>query len=93
MRRIMGDSEIKNEETKTQNEPKNTEKAADTEKKKQGSFWKRLKGEFKKVIWPTKDTIVKETTAVVIVTVILGAVIALLDFVLKLGIDKMIQIG
>ncbi|MBR1744034.1 MAG: preprotein translocase subunit SecE [Lachnospiraceae bacterium] len=81
----MEDSEIKNE-------PKKTEKTAKTDKKK-GGFFKALKGEFHRVVWPDRDTIVKETTAVVVVTVILGAVIALLDFVIRLGIDKIIQIG
>ena len=49
--------------------------------------------EFKRIIWPDKDTVVKETTAVVVVTVILGVIIALLDFVIKTGLDKIIQIG
>lgn len=87
----MGDSEIKKEEVK-QNEPKKTEKSAKTEKKK-GGFFKSLKAEFQRIVWPDKDRIVKETTAVVIVTVILGAVIALLDYVIKLGLDKVLQIG
>lgn len=60
---------------------------------KKGGFFKALKAEFHRVIWPDKDTVVKETTAVVVVTVILGIVIALLDFAIKLGIDKIIQIG
>ena len=81
----MEDSEIKNE-------PKKTEKAGKTDVKK-NSFFKALKSEYHRVIWPEKDTIVKETTAVVIVTVLLGAVIALLDFAIKLGIDKIVQIG
>lgn len=87
----MEDSEIKNEEAK-QNEPNKTEKSAKDKKKKSG-FFKSLKAEFKRIVWPDKDQIVKETTAVVIVTVILGAVIALLDFLLKLGLDKLFQIG
>lgn len=84
----MGDSEIKNEVEK-QNEPQKTEKTA----KKKGGFFKTFKAEFKRIIWPDKDSIIKETTAVVVVTVILGAIIALLDFVIKLGLDKIIQIG
>ena len=87
----MGDSDIKNEEVK-QNEPKKTEKSAKNDKKK-GGFFKSLKAEFKRIVWPDKDRIVKETTAVVVVTVLLGAIIALLDFVIKLGLDKVLQIG
>ena len=84
----MGDSDIKKEVEK-QKEPQKTEK---TEEKKAG-FFRSLKAEFKRIIWPDKDTVVKETTAVVVVTVILGVIIALLDFVIKTGLDKIIQIG
>lgn len=84
----MGDSEIRNE-VENQNKPQKTDKAA----KKKGGFFKSLKAEFKRVVWPDKEKIVKETTAVIIVTIVLGVIIALLDFVIKLGIDKIIQLG
>ena len=84
----MGDSEIKKEEVK-QSEKKESAKSG----KKKGGFFKSLKAEFQRIIWPDKDKIVKETTAVVIVSVILGAVIALLDFAIKMGLDKVLQIG
>lgn len=84
----MGDSEIKNEE-QNQNKPQKTEKTA----KKKGGFFKSLKAEFKRIVWPDKEKVIKETTAVVIVTVILGVIIALLDFVIKFGLDKIIQLG
>ena len=67
--------------------------AKDKSAKKKSGFFRSLKAEFKKIIWPDKKTTVKETTAVVVVTVILGAIIALLDFVIKTGLDKLIQIG
>ncbi|MCD7826906.1 MAG: preprotein translocase subunit SecE [Clostridiaceae bacterium] len=89
----MEDSENKKEEVQ-QNEPKKTEpKKTEKAAKKKGGFFRSLKAEFKRCVWPEKDRIIKETTAVVIVTVILGAVIALLDFVIKAGLDKIIQIG
>ena len=87
----MGDSEIKKEEVK-QNEPVKTEKTAKNDKK-QGGVFKSLKAEFNRIVWPEKDKIIKETAAVVIVSTILGAIIALLDFVIKLGLDKIFQIG
>ena len=83
----MGDSE--NKEVVEQNTPKKAEKTAKTK----GSRIQALKAEFNRIIWPDKDTVVKETTAVVIVTVILGAIIALLDFIIKTGLDKILQIG
>lgn len=87
----MEDSEIKKDNT-DQSGMNKSEKAAKTEKKK-NNFLRSLKAEFNRVVWPDKDRIIKETTAVVIVTVILGAVIALLDFLIKLGLDQIIQIG
>lgn len=88
----MGDSEIKNEVVEKQNEPQKTAKTERTAKKK-GGFFKALKAEFKRIVWPDKEKVIKETTAVVIVTILLGAIIALLDFVIKFGIDKIIQLG
>ena len=60
---------------------------------KKGGFFKGLKAEFKKVIWPSKETILKQSTAVVIVSVILGIVISLLDMGIKFGVEKILQIG
>ena len=51
------------------------------------SFWTGVKSEFKKITWPSKDDLTKQTIAVVIVTVILGAVIALLDTALQYGVN------
>ena len=57
------------------------------ETKKKPSFFKGLKKEFKKVTWPTKSETAKQTTAVVIITVIVGALIAALDSIILVGVD------
>lgn len=44
------------------------------------SFFKGVKAEFKKIIWPDRDTLIKQLVAVLVVTVIVGALIALIDF-------------
>ena len=51
------------------------------------SWFKGLKAEFKKVIWPDKKSVAKQTTAVVIISVILGALIKLIDMIIQLGLD------
>lgn len=56
------------------------------EKAPKKSWFKGLKVEFKKIVWPDKETLSKQTIAVVIVTVLLGAFIYLLDYVIELGI-------
>ena len=51
------------------------------------SWFKGLKAEFKKIIWPDKKTLGKQTVVVVIITTILSVIIALLDLLIKFGID------
>lgn len=80
-----------NKEEVMQDEPKKTAKTATDSKKK--SRLQGLKAEFRRIIWPDKETITKETTAVVVSTVILGIIIALLDLLIKTGLDKVFQIG
>ena len=58
-----------------------------TEKAPKKSFFKGLKAEFNKIIWPDKDTLTKETAVVVVSTVILGIVIAALDLIIKFGLN------
>ena len=49
------------------------------EKKEKGGFFKNLKIEFKKIIWPDKKDVAKQTILIIVVTIILGVLIRLLD--------------
>ena len=49
------------------------------EKKEKGSFFKNLKIEFKKISWPDKKDVAKQTLLIIVVTIILGILIRLLD--------------
>ena len=60
------------------------------EKAPKKSFIKGLKVEFKKIIWPDKKTLTKQTIAVVAWSVALGVVIAVLDLVIKFGLNIII---
>ena len=57
---------------------------------KKKSFIKTLKAEFKKIIWPDKETLTKQTIAVLISSVVLGAIIAVLDLIIKFGLNIII---
>ncbi|MBQ1285176.1 MAG: preprotein translocase subunit SecE [Lachnospiraceae bacterium] len=48
-------------------------------KKEKGSFFKNLKLEFKKIIWPDTKDVAKKTLLIIVVTIILGVLIKLLD--------------
>ncbi len=50
-------------------------------------FWDGVKAEFKKITWPDKDALLKQSIAVVIISVAVGAVITILDFGLQYGVD------
>lgn len=43
------------------------------------NWTKELQAEFKKIIWPDRPTLVKQTVAVVVITAILGVLIAVID--------------
>ncbi|MCI8549757.1 MAG: preprotein translocase subunit SecE [Lachnospiraceae bacterium] len=58
--------------------------------KKKKSLFKSLKAEFKKIIWPDKKSFTRQTIAVVLTSVFLGALIGLLDLVVKFGINFVI---
>ena len=63
---------------------------ADKTKQKTG-FFKGVKTEFKKITWPTRNQLVKETIAVSVVTLLLGAIIKLVDMVMQTGIAILIR--
>ncbi|MBQ9589525.1 MAG: preprotein translocase subunit SecE [Butyrivibrio sp.] len=93
------------EETKVvQNGSEASQKDASAKKKKKSKFSIRailtkisdffngVKAEFGKIIWPTKDDIFKQTTAVVVVSVICCALIAVLDIVFEYGVNFLTSI-
>lgn len=58
-----------------------------TPKTKRNSFFKGLKIEFNKIIWPDRETVGKQTAAVVACSIALGLIIALLDLIIKFGLS------
>lgn len=54
------------------------------------SWFKSLKAEFNKIIWPDKETLTKQSIAVLASSIALGLIIALLDLIIKFGINLII---
>ncbi len=50
-----------------------------------------LKAEFNKIVWPDKKSLGKQTTAVVALSIVLGVIITVVDFVVQYGIDFLIK--
>jgi preprotein translocase subunit SecE len=61
------------------------------EKQKKKSWFKGLKAEFKKIIWPDKKTLVKQTAAVIVCSIFLGILIWMVDVVIQNGIDLLVR--
>lgn len=55
-------------------------------------FARGIKAEWGKIIWPSKKTLGKQTAAVAIVSAAIGAVIAILDFLLQTGLNALISL-
>ncbi len=54
-------------------------------------FFKGLKTEYNKIIFPTRQDIIKETTATIVVSLLVGALIAVLDLIMKTGLGFIIR--
>ena len=67
-----------------------SEKAA--KKAKKPSFFKGVKAEFKKITWPDKTSLLKQTVAVISVSVVVGLVIALMDFFIQYGVNILLTL-
>ena len=62
----------------------NVEKAPKT------SWFTGLKTEFSKIFWPDRKSLVRQTIAVVTVSVVVGLIIALMDWAIQYGVDFLI---
>ena len=49
-----------------------------------------LKAEFRKIIWPDQKSVVRQTIAVIAVSVVTGLIIALLDWVIQYGVNFLV---
>ena len=64
-----------------------------TEKAPKQSWFYGLKQEFKKISWADRKSVVKQTVAVVSVSVAVGLIIALLDWVIQYGVDFLLGLS
>ena len=61
------------------------------EKAPKTSWFRGLVAEFKKISWPDRKSLVRQTIAVVSVSVVVGLIIALLDWVIQYGVDFLVS--
>ena len=61
--------------------------SAKNEKTKKPGFFKGVKAEYKKISWPDKDSLDKHSVAVVCISVVVAAIIAVLDVAMQYGVN------
>ena len=59
----------------------------DSAKKKGPGFFSGVKAEFGKITWPDRKTTFKQSVAVVIISIVLGVIIAVLDYGAQNGVN------
>ena len=61
------------------------------EKASKPKFFDGVKAEFKKITWPDRDLLLRQSVAVVGVSIVLGGVIAILDKILQYAVDFLVK--
>jgi preprotein translocase subunit SecE len=64
-----------------------------TEKAPKQSWFRGLKQEYSKISWADRKSVVKQTVAVVSVSVAVGLIIALMDWVIQYGVDFLLGLS
>ena len=65
------------------------EKSAGTCQKKK--WFQGLQSEFKKIVWVDRPTLVKQTIAVVAITVVLAVIISIMDSAILEGVNLLMK--
>ena len=60
--------------------------------KRIGDYLKEIKGELKKVTWPTKDDLIKTTIAVLVSSLIFGVFLFIVDMIFSRVINSIIGV-
>ncbi|MBQ1547541.1 MAG: preprotein translocase subunit SecE [Lachnospiraceae bacterium] len=61
--------------------------AANDEKKTLGKHIEGLKAEFQRIIWPEPKAVAKQSAVTIVISAILGVIIAVLDMVIQYGVN------
>ena len=61
-------------------------------KKDRGLWFREMKSELKKVVWPNRQTVVKNTGTVLLCSLVIGACIWIFDFVAVSAVDLILHV-
>ena len=66
--------------------------AEEAKKKDRGLWFREMKSELKKVVWPNKETVAKNTGTVLLCSVVIGAFIWAFDFVAVSAVQMILNV-
>jgi len=67
--------------------------AEEAKKKRDRGLWFReMKSELKKVVWPNRQTVIKNTGTVLLCSLVIGACIWIFDFVAVSAVDLILSV-
>ncbi len=66
-------------------------KEKSSEKTQKKSWFQGLQSEFRKIIWTDRNTLIKQTVVVIIVTIVLGTMVSVMDAAILEGINLLVK--
>ena len=66
--------------------------AEEKKKKDRGLWFREMKSELKKVVWPNRQTVMKNTGTVLLCSLVIGACIWIFDFVAVSAVDMILSV-
>jgi preprotein translocase subunit SecE len=64
----------------------------ESSKKSLTKFFKEIRNELKKVIWPNRAQLTKSTVTVLMACLVIGIIIWIFDFLLTYGVEKLFNL-
>ena len=63
---------------------------SNTKENKPG-FFKTVAIEFKKIVWPSKEDVLRQSVAVTVIAIVVGILITIFDFFIQYGVNFITQ--
>ena len=65
---------------------------AEEKKRDRGQWFREMKSEMKKIIWPDRKTVAKNTGTVLVCSLLIGACIWIFDFVASTAVEMILNV-
>ena len=67
--------------------------AEEAKKRSRGQWFREMKSELKKVVWPNKQTVLKNTGTVLLCSLVIGACIWIFDFAAVSVVEMILKLA